>query len=275
MKAIKNKNVLDAVEIIETESQFFIVMPKCRRDLHTFVIRSSVLTENKVRQFMIQIIDGLSSIHEAGWCHRDLKLENIFCIPNERFIQVPAVVIADFGFASPHSPTATQTDHVGSLQYCGPEIVQFKSYDGVKADLWSLGVVMYGLLTAGYPFTGKTNDEIVEKIVIAKYEPCRFLTRRAEELLKKLLEVDPNKRITLNELKKDPWLRYEEYHAMQQARVEKKSEKEKKKEKKENEKEKEKVKDDTDTTEQSKSFFSMLFGQKGNARSRDRRNTIF
>jgi len=82
--------------------------------------------------------------------------------------------------------------------------------------------------------------KLLKKIVIAKYEPCRFLTRRAEELLKKLLEVDPNKRITLNELKKDPWLRYEEYHAMQQARVEKKSEKEKKKEKKKKMKKKKK-----------------------------------
>jgi len=258
MNAIKHKNILAAIEIIENESQFCIVMPKCRRDLHTYVIRSSVLTENKVRQFMIQIIDGLSAIHEAGWCHRDMKLENIFCVPNERFLQVPAIVIADFGFASPHSLTTLQTDHVGSIQYCAPEIVQFLPYDGVKADIWTLGVIMYGLLTAGYPFTGKTNEEIVAKITSAKYEPCRFLSRRAEEVLQKLLVVDPDKRITLSELKKEPWLRYAEYHAMLQEKTEKMKEKA-----------------DDSTAELSKSFFSMIFGQNGNARSRDRRHTIF
>jgi len=211
-------------------------MPKCKKDLFNFVTRGSVLSETKVRQILIQIIDGLSYIHESGWCHRDLKLENIVCT-NENFLHVPVVLIGDFGFAVPYSPSNLLSDPVGSIHYCAPEVIKNEPYEGIKADLWSLGVVMYSLLTTGYPFIGRNREEIAAKIISGQYEPCRFLSKKVEDVLKKLLQVDPQKRISLQELKKEPWLRYDECTAMAQPR------------------------DQTDN----KSIWHMFFGQKSTA----------
>lgn len=130
--------------------------------------------------------------------NRDIKPENLL-LGNEEEIK-----IADFGW-SVHAPSSRRTTLCGTLDYLSPEMVRGQTYNE-KVDLWSLGVLCYEFLTGKPPFESDSYDDTYIRISKALFTIPEYVSNEAKDLIKKLLVVDPNKRLELPEVLKHPWI---------------------------------------------------------------------
>lgn len=176
------------------------------------------LQESCVRYFLQQMASALHCLHSASICHLDLKpknilvsCKNIFYSSKEPFFVI--LKLADFGFAQCISEQENHrfTDLRGTPLYMAPEIVCRTNYDA-RADLWSIGIIMYQLLTGSTPFSPcKSLKSLIESI---KLQNIRFprsikLTDQCHDLLVRLLRKDPESRITFEDFFGHPFLRLE------------------------------------------------------------------
>lgn len=197
---INIQNSLDYPKIVkvkdklEDDKNVFIVMELCQNDtLRKLIQRRGHLTEIEVQCYMFQIIQGLKYMHNRRIIHRDLKPENIF-IDDKLDLK-----IGDFGLAVKLSSEDEKRKSIlGTFFYSAPEVIDRKNYDGYsfKADIWSLGVIMYNLLTGILPFS-KTNDIIDGSF---SYPEDIEIGSAAKDLIKQILEVNPKKRPDLNQI---------------------------------------------------------------------------
>ena len=202
---IKIQNSLDYPKIVKVEDKLeddknvFIVMELCQnKTLRNLIQKRKHLTELEVQCYMFQIIQGLKYMHYRRIIHRDLKPENIFLDDKSD------LKIGDFGYAVKLSSKDEKRKSIlGTIFYCAPEVIDRKNYDGYsfKADIWSLGVIMYNLLTGILPFFD-TNDNIYSKIINGSFSfPDDIeIGKAAKDLIKQILEVNPKKRPDLNQI---------------------------------------------------------------------------
>ena len=202
---IKIQNSLDYPKIVKVEDKLeddknvFIVMELCQnKTLRNLIQKRKHLTELEVQCYMFQIIQGLKYMHYRRIIHRDLKPENIFLDDKSD------LKIGDFGYAVKLSSKDEKRKSIlGTIFYCAPEVFDRNNYDGYsfKADIWSLGVIMYNLLTGILPFFD-TNDNIYSKIINGSFSfPDDIeIEKAAKDLIKQILEVNPKKRPDLNQI---------------------------------------------------------------------------
>lgn len=169
------------------------------------------LTEADAVRIFRQIIAGLEHCHFFKLCHRDLKPENILMDANNN------IKIADFGMASVQHSQWLQTS-CGSPHYAAPEVVQGMKYDGERADIWSAGVVLYVMLAGRQPFGAdcemsdpSTREqqlrEILQQVINADVILPHWVSDDAEDLIVRLLDPDPQSRITIREIREHRLLR--------------------------------------------------------------------
>ncbi len=145
------------------------------------------------------MISAIAYCHSFNVCHRDLKPENIL-ITNDLQIK-----IADFGMAALHQ---TDTHHLatacGSPHYAAPELLKNRQYRGDRADIWSLGVILYAMLSATLPFDDPDLRVMMAKTKKGHYEMPRCVSPEAADLIRRMLQVNPDRRITLKEIWRHP-----------------------------------------------------------------------
>jgi len=219
-KRLVHRNIIQFREVFLTPTHLAIVMEYAAGgDLLQFVNEykqrcGTPLPEDYARFFFHQILCGIGYMHAKGFCHRDLKLENILLDADSNSAELPTVKICDFGFSkgrvhsNPHS-------YVGTTCYCAPEILtakdQEEAYSGEASDIWSAGVILYLLLCGELPFgpNEKNNYHIICKRVLngeytfPEHVP---LTENCKELLASILEVEPAKRLGLSAIWDHPWM---------------------------------------------------------------------
>ena len=156
---------------------------------------------------ILKIFEFYSS-KESKIIHRDLKPENILIIERDSN-GLPRIKIADFGTSKLVEKGHVQRKLVGSSYYIAPEVLK-KHYDE-KCDLWSCGVIMYILLSGRPPFGGDNDKEIMEKVIIGKYDlensPFDKLSKSGKDLIQKLLMIEPNKRLSAEQALSHPWFK--------------------------------------------------------------------
>ena len=182
-------------------------------DLRSSLAQRGNYTEEDARIVMKQLIRALVFLHdEAGVTHRDIKLDNIL-LPSE--LNHTEVQLSDFGLsAAGTSASPSMTRRCGTPLYVAPEVLKLVLPDspvyGNKVDLWSSGVVMFMLLCGYPPFWGKTMDKLLLSISGARpnftYPRWEFVSEEATDLVQKLLEKDPSKRLSAREALLHPWL---------------------------------------------------------------------
>lgn len=160
------------------------------------------MSESEARFFFRQIIAALAFIHSKGYAHRDLKPENLLLDDNQ------CLKLIDFGLCA--KPKGGMENLLrtccGSPAYAAPELICGRSYLGAEADLWSMGVLLYALLCGYLPFDDDNINILYKKIQQGKYDVPSWLSQDSMQLLGDLLQVDPKKRITMQQLVYHPWV---------------------------------------------------------------------
>jgi len=172
-------------------------------ELFDHIVEKSRLGEMESRMFFRQIVSAVSYLHDNGYAHRDLKPENVL-LDKEQNLK-----IIDFGLcAKPQGGMdSLLLTSCGSPTYAAPELIQGVKYHGSGVDIWSMGVILYALLCGCLPFESDNIDELFKKILRGKYIEPGWLSLGSKRLLRRMLCVDPSKRIQISELINDPWIK--------------------------------------------------------------------
>ena len=195
-------NVILVAEIFESSDSYYSVMEYCQGgELFNYIVKNRRLSDDEASFFYFQLINGLEYLHSLGIVHRDLKPENLL-LTNEHLLK-----IIDFGLSNyfKEGQKDLLSTPCGSPCYASPEMVAGKKYNGFKIDIWSTGIILYAMLCGYLPFEDKDNDVLFEKILECKLIFPRYISKNAKDLMQKILVTDPDKRITIPEIKKHPF----------------------------------------------------------------------
>ena len=193
-------NVIKIYKINEDEEKYYIFMEFCENgELFHYIVERQRLNEEKASFFFYQLINGLEYIHSQNIVHRDLKPENLL-LGKDNILK-----IIDFGLSNFCEPDKYLETPCGSPCYASPEMVSGKKYDGYMIDIWSTGIILFAMLCGYLPFEDPDNDQLFIKILNCKIKFPDYLSDMTMDLMKKILVVDPLKRITLDEIKLHPF----------------------------------------------------------------------
>ena len=195
-------NVILVAEIFESYDAFYTVMEYCEGgELFNYIVKKRKLSEEEASFFYYQIINGLEYIHSLGIVHRDLKPENLLLTKNH------ILKIIDFGLSNYFDKDKKNllTTPCGSPCYASPEMVSGKKYNGFRIDVWSTGIILYAMLCGYLPFEDKDNEVLFKKILECKLDLPHHLSLLSKDLLRKILVTNPDKRITIQQIKKHPF----------------------------------------------------------------------
>eukprot|EP00831_Metopus_contortus_P068058 TRINITY_DN6080_c0_g1_i1.p1 TRINITY_DN6080_c0_g1~~TRINITY_DN6080_c0_g1_i1.p1 ORF type:complete len:341 (-),score=44.17 TRINITY_DN6080_c0_g1_i1:63-1085(-) len=201
LKKIKHVNVIRLMEVFENTKQVFIVMEYAGSgDLLHFVKSKKFLSEKEARPIFRQIVYGLAHIHSRNVVHRDVKLDNILLDEDG------GVKICDFGVSKIIDKSQLIFDQCGTPAYLAPEIILNKGYKGYTVDHWSLGVMLYAMLSGTVPFRAPNMKELHKLIIEGKFNYPVWISPKAQDLINGLIVTEPEERLSLPEVLGHPWL---------------------------------------------------------------------
>ncbi|KAJ8532989.1 hypothetical protein K7X08_015878 [Anisodus acutangulus] len=208
LQKISHPNIIRLHDMIEEQGKIYIVLEYCRGgDLSMYIQqRQGKIPEATAKHFMQQIACGLEILRHNNLIHRDLKPQNLLLSSNN---DSSTLKIADFGFARSLQPRGLAETLCGSPLYMAPEIMQLQKYDA-KADLWSVGAILFQLVTGKTPFTGNNQIQLLQNILKSTellFPPnAKKLSPDCIDLCRKLLRRYPVERLTFEEFFNHPFL---------------------------------------------------------------------
>ena len=219
-KSESNENNINNKEKIQIEANnigekpFYIIDYFSKGNLYYYT-RTGKLLEQKHSKFLFKkIVEGFRFIHSKNICHLDIKPENIVFDKNFK------PIIIDFGFSEEiNSDTKTFTGSRGSKQYKSPEMWENKGYNGIQSDIFSLGVVLFNIVSGSFGFkSSETNDKYYQYIANSKGDFTEYwklventvqikFTDEFKKLYVKMVAYNPSERPNIDEILSDPWLK--------------------------------------------------------------------
>ncbi|KAM5194294.1 calcium/calmodulin-dependent protein kinase type IV-like [Mantella aurantiaca] len=205
---LSHPNIIKLKEIFETSSDIVLILELVTGgELFDRIVERGYYSERDAACVVQQILEAVSYLHGNGVVHRDLKPENLLyadMTPNS------LLKIADFGLSKIIDDQVTMKTVCGTPGYCAPEILQGSAY-GPEVDMWSVGVVAYILLCGFEPFFDPRGDQYTySRILACNYEFISpwwdEISLNAKDLVKKLIALDPQKRLTVSQALQHPWV---------------------------------------------------------------------
>ena len=206
-------NIVKYFETYEDENYIHIVMEYIQGDSLYNLLKNNNnqkihFKEKEIKKIILTLLKVVSFLHKKKIVHRDLKLENIlFSIPND----YSSLKLIDFGLSSNFN-LKKEKFIVGTPYYMSPEMIEGIYH--YKSDLWSIGVILYCLITGKYPFNGKDKKEVFYLINSGKYNKKNLNKKNCsievKNLIKKIFTVDLNKRISIDDALNDDWFKLNE-----------------------------------------------------------------
>jgi serine/threonine-protein kinase ULK/ATG1 len=202
LRELHHENIVKLEDSILKDEQLYIILEYCSLgDLNKFFNKVAI-KEIYVKHYAKQIIDGLMYLSSKNIMHRDIKPHNIL------LKNIYTIKLTDFGFAKHYNNTDMTSTLCGSPIYMAPEIMKLKNYN-YKADIWSLGVVLYELLFAEHPFTARNHFELVKVIENneVKFLDYPAISNECKQFITILLNKNPLKRASFNDIVNHQWLK--------------------------------------------------------------------
>ncbi|KZV86894.1 Pkinase-domain-containing protein, partial [Exidia glandulosa HHB12029] len=199
-RRLHHPHVTQLYEVIATESYIWLVTELCAGgELFDYLVEKGRLSEEETRAIFGQLCLAVAYIHEKGVVHRDLKLENVLLDERCR------VKLGDFGFTREFERGSLLDTFCGTTGYASPEMLLGKKYHGQEVDIWSLGIIVYALLTGTLPFDDDDEDVMRDKIIKGDYDDPEWLTPDARDIIRRILVQDPSKRLSIAQILAHKW----------------------------------------------------------------------
>jgi serine/threonine protein kinase len=217
LRAVRHPNVVAFVDLFETGAKLFLVLELATEgELFDRIVARGAYPEGEARRIVATIARTVQHLHEQGVMHRDMKPENVLftrALPGDGPGDTPAgevIKLADFGFSTLYDAECTITVDCGSGEYAAPELILRQSCT-FASDIWSLGVIVYILLSGFHPFHSEDRVLFMKRIVTADFvldgPEWAAVSPEARDLVRRLLVVDPAQRLTAEEICNHPWMR--------------------------------------------------------------------
>jgi serine/threonine protein kinase len=196
-------HIIRLYEVVDTPTDIFLVNEYVSGgELFDYIVSKGRLAPDEARNFFHQIISGVEYCHFQKIVHRDLKPENLLLDANKN------IKLADFGLSNLMRDGEFLRTSCGSPNYAAPEVISGHLYAGPEVDVWSCGVILYALLCGSLPFDDESIPNLFKKIKSGMYSLPTHLSQLAKNLIPRMLEVDPMKRITIAEIRMHPWFQH-------------------------------------------------------------------
>ena len=207
LKKLNHPNIVKLYDTIISDKNILLIQELVNgislRDFYNKEIRNQRnISEKKYKILTLifkQIFSAFDYIHKKNIFHRDIKLENILLTKNYE------IKIIDFGFGLYNPRNYLQKFFCGTPNYMAPEIIMKKEYDGQKADMWSLGILLYKLFCADFPFKGKDEKDLYRHIIKGKYKIKEYVPDLIKIIIDKILRPKPYQRINCDQILQSRW----------------------------------------------------------------------
>ena len=205
MKRLKHPNIVQLYDVYDHPDKVYLVMEFVSGgELYNEIVERGSFTEHDACNLVRQALEAIAYIHENGIAHRDLKPENLLLADASADI----VKLADFGLSKDTSDGGQMATCCGSPSYVAPEVLGDGNYSKA-CDIWSMGVIVYVLLSGSLPFFGDTQDELFDRILSGTFsfeDPCwEDISQEAKDLVTNMLTVDVDERPTAQQCLKHVW----------------------------------------------------------------------
>ena len=206
LKKIRHKNIIKLYEEIETPEFLYLVMEYCDSgELFDYIVTKEQLNEKQACVFYQDIIDALSYLHSQNISHRDVKPENILLDKTPKRINCKLI---DFGLSKIYEKNQLLETPCGTTYYSPPEVLRNEPYNGLLADVWSTGVLLFSMVCGFLPFNEDDEDENIKKIIAGDYYlPEEDISPELADLIVHLLDIDSSTRYTFEQIREHPWFK--------------------------------------------------------------------
>ncbi|XP_027350655.1 CBL-interacting protein kinase 2-like isoform X8 [Abrus precatorius] len=204
MRLVRHPYVVELYEVMASKTKIYFVMEYVKGGELFNKVAKGKLKMDVARRYFQQLISAVDYCHSRGVCHRDLKPENLLLDENEN------LKVSDFGLSAlAESKCQDGLLHTtcGTPAYVSPEVISRKGYDGIKADIWSCGVILYVLLAGHLPFHDSNLMEMYKKIGRGEFKFPKWFAPDVRRLLSKILDPNPKTRISMAKIMESSWFR--------------------------------------------------------------------
>ncbi|OQR93500.1 5'-AMP-activated protein kinase catalytic subunit [Achlya hypogyna] len=203
LKRNYHTNVIQLYQVIDTAQSIYLIMEFIDGgEMFEHIVKNHRIREKDAVRMFLQIVDGLDYLHRNEVTHRDLKPENLLLQTHPSGI---IVKIVDFGLSNTHDDNRLLRTACGSPCYAAPEMIEGKMYVGPKADIWSLGVILFAMVCGFLPFEDNNTSVLYKKILSGQYKTPNYISSLVQDLIRKILETDPVKRFSLDDIRDHAW----------------------------------------------------------------------
>jgi serine/threonine protein kinase len=200
-QSIAHPHLVQLYHLLETNEYIFLIMEFLPGgELYDYIVSQKRLSEEETFMYFIQVVSAVEYLHSLNIVHRDLKPENLLLDKNKKMVK-----LVDFGLGRFYEQDAKIETACGSPCYAPPEMLSKLKYDPIKADIWSLGIVLFAMLAGFLPFDDENTDLLYKKIIEGKFKMPGSISLDVADLLSKIIHTDPEKRLSLAEIKNHPW----------------------------------------------------------------------
>ena len=200
LKILRHPSIAHLYEILEDKDTLYLVSEFIPNgELFDYIVGQRRIKEFEACKFFQQLIDGVEYIHRLNVVHRDLKPENLLLDENKN------IKIVDFGLSNLYGDGQLLKTACGSPCYAAPEMIAGRRYSGLHVDIWSTGVILYAMICGYLPFDDDNTQKLYRKIMKGEYKLPSFVSGACADMLKNVLNVNPNKRYLIKDIKNHPW----------------------------------------------------------------------
>ncbi|XP_022824126.1 uncharacterized protein LOC111354778 isoform X2 [Spodoptera litura] len=201
MKKLRHPHIVRLYQVMESTHTIYLVTEYAPNgEIFDHLVSRGRMTEPEAARAFAQMVAAVGYCHANGVVHRDLKAENLLLDKDMN------IKLADFGFSNEYTAGSPLATWCGSPPYAAPELFEGRQYDGPKADIWSLGVVLYVLVCGALPFDGSTLHDLRSVVLSGKFRIPYFMSQECEHLIRHMLVVEPERRLSLRAVARHRWL---------------------------------------------------------------------
>ncbi|KAJ8276613.1 hypothetical protein COCON_G00083650 [Conger conger] len=201
MKMLDHPHIIKLYQVMETKNMLYLVTEYAKNgEIFDYLASHGRLSELEARRKFWQILWAVEYCHNRNIVHRDLKAENLLLDGHMN------IKIADFGFGNFFQPGEQLATWCGSPPYAAPEVFEGQQYEGPHLDIWSMGVVLYVLVCGALPFDGPTLPVLRQRVLEGRFRIPYFMTEDCEHLIRRMLVLDPSKRLSVAQIKEHRWM---------------------------------------------------------------------